>query len=421
MTLGLWTNRRQFGVLVALVLFVGIVLGSERTIVPLMARRIFHLHNGLLILSFIASFGISKALFNLYAGHWADRVGRKRVLIWGFMAGLPVPVLLAWAPNWDWVIAANVLLGLNQGLAWTMTSLGKIDLVGPQRRGLAVGIDEGAGYLGVALSAWLTSVIAAHWGLRPWPFALAEVAALLGLLLTATTMRETHQFALQEHQAMHPHRAPIQLGLGAAFAETTWRNPGLSTLSLDGQINKWSDTLMWGIVPLYLASRHVPIAAIGLVAGLYAGTWGLAQFGTGILSDRVGRKWPIVSGLFLNGAGLLGFFLASTVLGWGASGALAGLGTALLYPNLSSAVSDIAPPAHRGGITGVFRLWRDGGYAVGSLALGGLILLTSLAWPIFVVAMLLLATAGITAWRLPETLPRFRSHTDSPDSLSGTR
>jgi MFS family permease len=383
-----------------------------------MARQLFHLTNGILLLSFIATFGVTKAVVNLFAGHWSDRAGRKKVLLWGWIFGLPVPILLAFAPNWGWVIAANVLMGTNQGLAWTMISISKIDLVGPQGRGLAVGIDEGAGYVGLALSAYLTAVIAAHFGLRPLPFVLAEAAAVAGLILTATSMRETHGFALMEHRDSHLTHAPFNLGLGAAFAETTWKNPGLSTLSLDGQINKWSDTLMWGIIPLYLATRHISLTNIGLIAGVYAGIWGLGQFGTGILSDRIGRRLPIVAGLYLNFAGIVGFYLGHSVLWWAISAGVAGLGTALLYPNLSSAVSDIAAPAHRGGITGVFRLWRDGGYAVAAIVLGAVMIATSMRMTILVVAVLLLLTAVITTVRLPETLPRRMPSPQKPADLS---
>lgn len=406
MTLGLQANRRQFGLLVLLVFFVGALLGSERTVVPVMARQLFHLTNGILILSFIATFGVIKAALNLFAGHWSDRVGRKRVLLWGWIVGLPVPFILAFAPNWDWVIAANILMGANQGLAWTMTSISKIDLVGPQGRGLAVGIDEGAGYVGLALSTYFTSVIAAQFGLRPLPFVLAEAAAVAGVVLTAASLRETHSFALMEHRQTHPTRAPLNLGLRAAFVETTWKNPGLSTLCLDGQINKWSDTLMWGIMPLYLATLHISLTNIGLIAGVYAGLWGLSQFGTGILSDHIGRRLPIVGGLYLNFAGMAGLYLAHSVFWWTLSAGIAGVGTALLYPNLTSAVSDIATPAHRGGITGVFRLWRDGGYAVAAIVLGVVITMTSLRTTILVVAVLLLVTALITTARLPETRPQ---------------
>ncbi|WP_028962189.1 MFS transporter [Sulfobacillus thermosulfidooxidans] len=410
MKLGIKANRTQFFLLVLLVVFVGALLGSERTIVPVMAEDTFHLTNGMLILSFIATFGLSKAIVNLFAGHWSDRVGRKKVLMWGWIIGLPVPVLLAFAPNWNWVIGANILLGINQGLAWTMTSVGKIDLVGPQGRGLAVGIDEGAGYLGLAASGWVTALLAAKFGLRPIPFVLAEVVALLGLLSTITLLRETREFALLEHTQSSHAKSLSPLDLKDAFAETTWKNPGLSTLSLDGQINKWSDTLMWGIMPLYLASEHVSLPQIGLVAGVYAGTWGLAQFGTGLLSDHIGRRKPILMGLALNAIGVLGLYLFHHVGLWVLSAGLGGLGTALLYPNLSSAVSDIAPPAHRGGITGVFRLWRDGGYAVAALLLGAISTASSLHMTILVVGILLLMTTILSWWRLPETLPRLVVH-----------
>ncbi|MCY0907042.1 MAG: MFS transporter [Sulfobacillus thermotolerans] len=371
-----------------------------------MAETTFHLANAMLILSFIATFGLSKAVVNLFAGHWSDRVGRKKVLMWGWIIGLPVPVLLAIAPNWNWVIGANVLLGINQGLAWTMTSVGKIDLVGPRGRGLAVGIDEGAGYLGLAVSGWATALLAAKFGLRPVPFVLAEAVALLGLLSTITLLRETRAFALLEHTQSFQPKTTSPLDLKDAFAETTWKNRGLSILSLDGQINKWSDTLMWGIVPLYLTSQHVSLPQIGLVAGVYAGIWGLAQFGTGLLSDHIGRRRPILLGLSVDAVGVLGLYFFHHVELWVFSAGLGGLGTALLYPNLSSAVSDIAPPAHRGGITGVFRLWRDGGYAVAAILLGAISAASSLRMAILVVGILLLLATFLSWWRLPETLPR---------------
>ncbi len=366
-TLGLRANWRQFTWLAVDNLFVGMLIGSERAIVPLLGQQIFGINSLALLLSFIVSFGLVKGPLNLFAGRLADRVGRRPVLLIGWALGLPVPWMILLAPSWGWVVAANLLLGANQGFAWTMTVTSKIDLVGPRQRGLALGINEFAGYVGVALASAATGFLADQFGLRPVPFLAAAGVTVIGLLIALLAIRETRGFT---HLEAAGALAQSQLSLSRVFRQVSWGDPTLFACSQAGMINKFSDTAVWGLVPVAMAGQGLGVGVVGLVAGGYALSWGAGQLVTGALSDRIGRKPPIVIGMALNGIGLVLAAAAAGTFGWLTAAVIIGVGTALVYPVLLAAVSDAANPYWRGTALGVYRLWRDGGYALGGVVVG---------------------------------------------------
>ena len=402
--LGLRANWRQFTLLVLINAFVGAMVGLERTVLPLLAQADFGLASKAATLSFLVGFGAVKAVANLLAGRLADRGGRKRILVAGWLAGLPVPLLLIWAPTWGWVVFANMLLGVNQGLCWSTTVIMKIDLVGPERRGLAMGLNEFAGYVAVSLAALGTGYLAAAHGLRPAPFYPGIGVAIAGLALSLFAVRET-----QGHVAVEAER------LGGteparSFAEvlllTSWKQRSLFAASQAGLANNLNDGVVWGLLPILLAARGLPLDRIGLVAAAYPAVWGVAQLATGPLSDRWGRKWMIASGMWVQGAGLLLFVIGPDLAAWLAAAAVLGLGTALVYPTLLAAVSDVAHPAWRASAVGVYRLWRDGGYAVGALAAGLFADTFDAAAAMGVASGLTLVSGAIVAGVMRETLPR---------------
>jgi MFS family permease len=405
--LGLLNNWQQFALLVVVNAFVGAMVGLERTVVPLIAEVEFGLLSRTVILSFIVSFGIVKALANLAAGGLGDRLGRKPILIAGWLVGLPVPLLIIFAPSWGWIVFANVLLGINQGLCWSTTVIMKIDLVGPKQRGLAMGLNEFAGYLAVSLSALATGYLAATYALRPQPFYLGVGFALAGLLLSLFFVRETRPFAQLEARQADPVGAA---NAAPTFAQviliTSWRNKNLFSASQAGLVNNLNDGMVWGLLPLFLAGAGLSVARIGIIAALYPGVWGVAQLFTGALSDRWGRKWLIVVGLWVQAAGI-GLIVAGRGFGlWGAAAILMGLGTALVYPTLLAAVSDVAHPIWRGSAVGVYRLWRDGGYAVGALLTGVLADLLGVNWAILTIAAITAASGVLVALVMTETLEK---------------
>src|SRR5579875_1028057 len=411
--LGLRANWPQFALLVLVNAFVGGMVGLERTVVPLIGAEEFQLASTTLVTSFIVSFGIVKACANLVAGQLADMYGRKRVLVLGWLVGLPVPFLIMFAPSWDWIVAANALLGINQGLAWSMTVLMKIDLVGPSRRGLAMGLNEAAGYGAVGLTALATGYLAALYGLRPQPFYLGVVYAVLGLALSLLWVRETRDHALHEaRQAAAASAearpaepaAPAQLGFRQVFWLTSWRQRTLFAVSQAGLVNNLNDGMSWGIFPLFFAAHAVGLEGIGLIKAIYPVVWGVGQLVTGYLSDRWGRKGLIVGGMWVQalalaiiggGVGLLG--LPPLAVGLAGS-VLLGAGTAMVYPALLAAVGDAAHPAWRARALSVYRFWRDMGYAVGALASGLIADALGLTWAIVAVAGLTLLS-GIVAQR----------------------
>jgi MFS family permease len=408
--LGLRANLGQFALLVLINAFVGAMVGLERTVVPLLGEREFGLASKTAIGSFIVSFGVTKALLNLGAARLAERVGRKPVLVAGWLLGLPVPFLIMWAPSWAWIVAANVLLGANQAFAWSMTVIMKVDLVGPARRGLALGLNEFAGYLSVAASAWATGYLAERYALRPEPFYYGGVVAIAGLVLSAWLVRETREHVALEIAQTEPARAGVAPGLAfrRVFALTTWREPSLSAACQAGLVNNLNDGMSWGIYPLFFAQHGLGVAAIGVVKAVYPGVWGALQVVTGPLSDRVGRKGLIAGGMVVQAAGIWLTALVPAYPAWLAGAALQGLGTAMVYPTLLAVIGDVAHPSWRATGFGVYRLWRDLGYAVGALLAGLVADWLGMAAAIHVVAALTLASGVVVMLRMRETRPPSR-------------
>lgn len=401
--LGIRENWAQFFLLVLVNAFVGAMIGMERSILPAIAAQEFELAARTAILSFIIVFGVTKALTNYLAGRWSDRVGRKVVLVAGWLVAAPVPLLLMWAPSWAWILVANALLGVSQGLTWSTTVIMKIDLAGPQRRGLAMGINEFAGYFAVALSALATGFIAAEYGLRPQPFYLGVGFVALGLSLSIFAVRETRQHVEHEVKLMLAD-APAALSAREVFLRTSFTDPQLSSVSQAGMINNLNDGMAWGIFPLLFAAAHLSIAQIGALAAIYPAVWGLAQLFTGAWSDRVGRKRLIVAGMWTQAAGIVVIALGATFYGFAAGAALLGLGTAMVYPTLLAAIGDVAHPSWRASAVGVYRLWRDLGYAVGALLAGLLADAFGLVAATLTVAALTFASGVVVALRMRETL-----------------
>lgn len=406
--LGLRANWRQFWLLVLVNAFVGAMVGMERTVLPLLARAEFGLASKTAVVSFIATFGVVKALTNFFAGRLSDIYGRKHVLVAGWLVGLPVPFLVIWAPSWSWIVFANVLLGLNQGLAWSTTVIMKMDLVGPEQRGLAMGLNEFAGYLAVALAALGTGYLAQAYGLRPEPFYLGIACAAAGLALSLLFVRETrHHVALE---ASDLPSLPYVAGPGAELstreilARASWRDPALSSASHAGMVNNLNDGIAWGLFPLFFAAAGLGVARIGILSFTYPAVWGLLQLWTGALSDRWGRKRLIAGGMLLQGGALAAVAIVRGFWAWVGATALLGVGTAMVYPTLLAAVGDVAHPRWRASAVGVYRLWRDSGYAVGALLAGALADLFGLAWSIGAVALLTFASGLLVLVRMPETL-----------------
>ena len=405
--LGLAANLGQFTLLMAVQALVGGVLGQERAVLPLIATRVFALQAASAALTFIVAFGVVKALTNLAAGALADRVGRKPLLVAGWLAGVPVPLLLIWAPGWGWVIVANVLLALNQGLAWTNLVNAMVDVVGPERRGLAVGLNEWAGYSGVALTALATGFIAQQAGLRPAPFFLGVAYVGLGLALSVFVVRETHGHARHEgrERTAATGEQDRRLPLRQVFVLTSLRERALSACSQAGLVTNLKDGMAWGLLPLYYAASGLPVGQIGILAAVYPATWGVGQLATGPLSDRLGRKPLIVAGLLVQALAIAGIATTRGFAAWADAGALLGVGTAMVYPTLIAAVGDVAHPAWRASALGVYRLWRDAGFAVGALLSGAIADAAGFQTAILAVAVLALASALVAWLRMYETHP----------------
>ncbi len=367
---GIARNRGQFLLQTMQVFLVGLVIGMERTVLPSLAHD-FGVTKGafLFLASFVISFGLVKGVLNLVAGTLSDRIGRKRVLLFGWIAGIPIPLLIFFAPNWWWIIAANVFLGINQAFTWTMTVTSQIDLAGSRQRGLAVGINEAAGYVGMGLAGLATGYLAVLYGPR-WALLLFGLGAILIALVLLMRVRDTIAWVHAEHAA-HPVSAPpATTSWMHGFIDVSFRNPRYRAFCQAGVANKVADTLVWVLFPLYFLQHAMGVVAIGWITGVYGAVWGLSQLWTGHLADRIGRKIPIVSGFFLLSAGLVTTALVQGFVLWILAALIMGLGMALLYPNLVAAMSDTAPPLERGRILGVYRYWRDTGYAIGGLLLG---------------------------------------------------
>ena len=402
-TLGLGPNWKQFALLVLINAFVGGMVGIERTVVPLIGTEEFHLASTALVTSFIVSFGLVKAFANLVSGQLADHWGRKRVLVLGWLVGLPVPFMIMWAPSWSWIVAANVLLGINQGLAWSMTVIMKIDLVGPRSRGLAVGLNEFAGYLTVGVTAFLTGYLASAYGLRPVPIALGVGYAVLGLLLSVFLVKDTRAHVALE--AKQQSSSTDRKGFWDVFALTSYRDRNLFALSQAGLVNNLNDGMSWGIFPLFFASFGLGVERIGILKAIYPATWGVLQVATGPLSDRWGRKGLIVAGMWVQAAGLALTAFTRQFEFWFLGSLLLGLGTAMVYPSLIAGVSDASHPSWRARSLSVYRFWRDLGYAVGALAAGLIADYAGFQAAIAAIAALTFLSGAVVALVLHEARP----------------
>ena len=401
--LGLRANWEQFALLVAVNAFVGATVGIERVLVPLLAERDFGLASRAAILSFIVTFGLVKAIANLFAGRISERWGRKKVLLTGWLFAVPVPAIILLAPSWGWVVFANMLLGINQGLCWSTTVIMKIDLVGPEQRGLAMGLNEASGYLAVSAAAFVSGYLAGSLGLRETLFWMGEVIAASGLILSAVFVRESlHHVRFEARQTTGRHQR--------SFAEilllTSWKDRALFAVSQAGMVNNLNDGMAWGLLPLYFASQGLSLERISFLAALYPAVWGSMQLVTGGLSDRTGRKWMIALGMVVQAAGIALFVAGKSFAPWSVAAVLLGLGTAMVYPTLLAAVGDVAHPSWRASAVGVYRLWRDGGYAVGALLAGSLADALGVRWAIGAIGGLTFLSGVIVASVMYETRQR---------------
>lgn len=402
--LGLRENLGQFTLLVVVNVFVGAMAGMERSILPAIAVQEFHLAARTAALSFIVVFGLAKALTNYAAGRWSDDVGRKRVLVLGWLVATPVPFMLMWAPGWSWMLAANVLLGVSQGLTWSTTVIMKIDLVGSKQRGLAMGLNEFAGYIAVAGSALATGWIAAVYGLRPQPFYVGVVFVALGLALSWLLVRETRHYASHE-SGLAGDAGPAATSSRDVFWRTTLLDRNLSSVSQAGLVNNLNDGMAWGLFPLVFGAAGMSLKQVGLLAAVYPASWGVGQLFTGALSDRIGRKVLIVWGMWTQAIAIASIGIATTFAGFAAGGVLLGIGTAMVYPTLLASVGDVVHPSWRASALGVYRLWRDLGYAVGALLAGVTADAFGLGAAVYAIAAVTLASGFVAYIRMTETLP----------------
>ena len=405
--LGLRANLAQFSLLVVVNALVGGMVGQEQAVLPLLAKQEFHLAGYTFLLTYVLAFGITKAATNYLAGTLSDSFGRKPVLLAGWLIAIPVPLLLIWAPSWGWVIVANILLGINQGLTWSTTVVMKIDLVGPRQRGLAMGFNEAAGYGAVALTAVIAGYLAAHYGLRPAPFLLGLSYALIGLGISTLFIRETRGHAHLEAEN-HPR---AELGRQAAlsnreiFTRTSFTEPALSSASQAGLVNNLNFGLSWGLFPILFAAIGMPVQRIGLLIATYPAVWGAGQILTGALSDRWGRKHLITAGMLTQAVALGLIAIGDTFSWWFLACALLGAGTAMVYPTLLAVIGDVAHPLWRARAVGVYRLWRDSGYAAGAIVGGAVADLWGLRAAVWAAAAITVASGIIVAARLYETHP----------------
>ena len=420
--LGLRANKNQFSILVLVNAFVGAMIGLEQTVVPLIGKDEFGIESNALIVSFIASFGAIKAILNLFAGSMSDRWGRKRMLVLGWLFGIPVPFILLFAPDWNWIIFANVLLGINQGLAWSMTVNMKIDLVGKERRGLALGLNEFAGYVSVAVVGFVTGYIAAIYGLKPYPFFLGIVFALLGFIISWLIVKDTRNFTLLEikenqeefaktsdnqldsHKKATANERFGNLTFIQVFIETSWKNRSLLSVSQAGLINNLIFGVSWGLFTLYFASLNISINDIGFLKALHPGVWGVLQLVTGSLSDKVGRKILIYPGMIVQGIGIWIVLLSvNSFIGNIVGMSFLGIGTALVYPTLLAAISDTAHPKWRATSLGVYRFWRDLGFVFGAIGVGFIADLSTNSIAIQLVAWIAVASGIFVLLVMKET------------------
>lgn len=401
--LGLKENLNQFSLLILVNAFVGAMIGLERSILPSIAEQEFHLSAKTAILSFIIIFGFTKALMNYFAGRLSDQYGRKIVLIGGWLFAIPVPFLLMWAPSWTWILFANALLGISQGLTWSTTVIMKIDLAGPNKRGLAMGLNEFAGYFAVAGSALATGYIASHFGLRPEPFYLGVVYVAFGLILSIWFVQDTQGHVLHEAKVHHPNHK-VELSQKEVFVKTSFTDHDLSSVTQAGFVNNLNDGMAWGLFPIFFAAAGISLEKIGWLAAIYPASWGIFQLWTGHLSDRLGRKWLIASGMWVQAVGIVLTVISNSFAGFASGGLLLGIGTAMVYPTLLAAIGDVAHPNWRASSVGVYRLWRDSGYAVGAIVAGITADFFGLDSAIWLVAIMTAVSGVVVAIRMKETL-----------------
>ncbi|MHB1712239.1 MAG: MFS transporter [Acidimicrobiales bacterium] len=409
--LGIKENWVQFSVFTLITLTIGMTIGVERVALPPLARHAFGITSILYTVSFISAFGAVKSVMNLVSGRLSDHHGRKALLLVGWAFAVPYALLIIFAQSWWWVVAANVFLGVNQALTWTMAVTAKIDLVGPVNRGLAVGIDESAGYVGVGLGGFAAGLLVASHGLRPAPYLLALGVVAAGTLITLGAARETLPWARAEAAARRPPDAAAEPApqLSRLASYMSFHDRSMLAVCQGGLVNKFADSLVAAFFPLYFLRRGVSLAEVGLLVGVYAWVWGLGQVASGALADRVGRKGPITAGTFLVGAGIVVIVVSGLHVLWFAGASVMGVGMALVYPNLITAVGDIAHPSWRGGALGVYRLWRDGGYAVGPLVLGGFAILGGITAAFWAAAALMGASGLVLLFLFHETEPARRT------------
>ncbi|MUW14400.1 MFS transporter [Halorubrum sp. CBA1125] len=403
---GIREHLGQFSLHVLLVFATGLTIGSERTVLPVLGEEVLGVKSFLVIGSFVVSFGIVKSILNLYAGKWGEEYGRKPVLVAGWVTALPLPIILIFAPSWGWITVGNILLGINQALTWSMAINAKIDLAGPEQRGLAVGIDESFGYTGVAVGAWITGVIAGQWSLRPEPFYFLAIVVVLAFLISVFLIKETVQYAQAEGDDDH-HDA--NLPFNEVVKRATYGDKTLFAAAQAGHIENFVDTLFWIAVPLYLVSQGLGIAAVGVVVGVHSAMYFL-QIATGGLADRIGRRPPVIWGMFLAGTGVLGMVLVEGYLAWAVLAGISGLGMALLYPNLMTVPSDAAHPTWRSAGMGVYRMWRDSGYAVGAILIGLSMEFVNAEAAFYMTALLMFVSGAVVYVWMEETHPEFGTH-----------
>jgi MFS family permease len=401
-TQGLKQNAGQFSLLIIINAFVGAMVGLERTILPEIAEQDFNLSAKSAVLSYIVVFGIVKAITNWFAGRLSDRIGRRKVLIWGWISAIPVPFLLMWANHWNLILLANVFLGVSQGLTWSTTVIMKIDLVGSKNRGLAMGLNEFAGYIAVAASALATGYIAKHWGLRPEPFLLGIAYVIFGLALSIFWARETQGFAQQETISSVP--LLNQLTAREIFLQTSFKHADLSSVTQVGFFNNFNDGMAWGLFPLLFAAWGISIDKIGLLAAIYLATWGVTQLFTGGISDFLGRKWLIVTGMWIQAGGIGITAFSTSFIGFTAGSILLGVGTAMVYPTLLAAIGDVAQAYWRATAVGTYRFWRDIGYAFGAIVSGVVADFFGLTSAIYLTAAITFLSGSMAAFRMRETL-----------------
>ena len=416
---GIRANLSQLAVQTLLVFFVGITIGLERNVIPVLAEEEFAIASTAVILSFVVSFGLVKGILNLVGGFLSESWGRKPVLIVGWLAALPIPLIIIWAPNWWWIVGANVLMGINQGLAWSMTVTAKFDMVEAKWRGMATGVNEFAGYSGVAIGALVTGFLAAEYGLRPVPFYFGLAVILTALGIASVLAKETRHLAQAEAHELDLTQAGNTSPIGTAvsvesfsfldvFKFTTWQDKAMLATSQAGLIHKFTDALVWVSFPLYFKSQGLEVDQIGLIIGVYGLTWGVLQLATGTMTDRIGRKWPIVSGMFLCGGGVWATIALSGMASWLGIAAVIGLGMALLYPSLLAAVADVSHPRWRATSLGVYRMWRDLGYAVGAIMIGVISDLIGFNYGFYFTAVAMFVSGSFVALWMYETAPARR-------------